>query len=152
MTKELLFKIKEFAQVNNHFEDEEIKVTAYHPYMAVTNPWMDGSYRFELKNSKAVKIWGLTTVIDFCEKVTALMESNPYFVDIMIKLYKLDADDFENIKSSAEARNTTLERLAFEYTMKVKEPGLYVQNMLEKEEPSFKDVSSAFSEMVAAIL
>ena len=55
MTRELMYKIKEFAKINNLLTDENIKVTAEHPYMAVTNPWMDESYRFELKNSEAVK-------------------------------------------------------------------------------------------------
>ncbi len=150
MTKELLHKIKEFAPINNLFTDEEIKVTAEHPYMAVTNPWMDQSCRFELKNSEAVKCWGLVAVTDFIEKATALDKSNPYFIDIIIKLYSLDPDDLETLKNNqfkSSDNNLSIERVVFDYTGDKGLVGYEVRKLLDSENPSYDECRNAFNEM-----
>ena len=65
MTKEMLDRIKEFAEKNFvsdngiYAEDEEF---------AVTNPWIDHTGRNKLDDVGAVKEWGLDVVIDFVEK------------------------------------------------------------------------------------
>ena len=65
MTKEMLQKIKDFAEENFcavdaiYADDEEF---------AVTNPWMDHTGRFPLDDVGAVKEWGLEVVLDFCFK------------------------------------------------------------------------------------
>ena len=72
-SKELLEKIKKFAEENWSKEDESDKVFADDEEFAVANPWMDHSGRFQLNDVKAVKEWGLDVVLDFCLKAIEKM-------------------------------------------------------------------------------
>ena len=67
MTKEMLQKIRDFAE-ENWCKDEAEQIYADDEEFAVSNPWMDHSGRFPLDDIGAVKEWGLDVVIDFCEK------------------------------------------------------------------------------------
>lgn len=66
MNKELLSKIKEFAEEN--FCADNPTVIADDKEFAVTNPWMDHTGRYYLSDADAVIEWGLDTLIDFCKK------------------------------------------------------------------------------------
>lgn len=66
MTREMLQKIKDFAEEN--FCKEYTDIYGDDDEFAVTNPWMDHSGRFTLDDVGAVKEWGLEVVLDFCEK------------------------------------------------------------------------------------
>ena len=72
-SKELLEKIKKFAEENWSKEDESDKVFADDEEFAVAKPWMDHSGRFQLNDVKAVKEWGLDVVLDFCLKAIEKM-------------------------------------------------------------------------------
>ena len=152
MTKEWLWEIKEFAKINALFTDEDVKVTAEHPNVAVSNPWMDASYRNELKNSEAVRTWGLTAVIDFCEKVTSLRETHPCFIEIVRKIYSLDDSTLSELKERLEEKNLTIERITFEYTALKRGLSEPVEDLLNKDEPLFSDCSWALASMYAARL
>ena len=70
MTKEMLQKIKDFAE-ENWCKDEAEQIYADDEEFAVSNPWMDHSGRFPLDDEGAIKEWGLDVVLDFCEKAIA---------------------------------------------------------------------------------
>ena len=72
MTKELLQKIKAFADEN--FCNEDTDIYGDDEEFAVTNPWMDHSGRFELDDEEAVAEWGLDVVVDFIEKAKEIVE------------------------------------------------------------------------------
>lgn len=75
MTKELLDKIKIFAEENWMKDpDEPDVIKADHPEIAVTDPWLDESGRFPLTDEEAVKEWGLVAIIDFCEKALKVLD------------------------------------------------------------------------------
>lgn len=78
MTNELLKEIKKFAEenFNKGCNDEEdvISVVNEETCTAVTSPWYDSSARFPLTDKEAVEEWGLTTVIQFCDKAREHME------------------------------------------------------------------------------
>jgi len=149
MTKELLHRIKEFAPINSLLTDEEIKITAEHPYMAVTNPWMDKSGRFELKNSEAVKTWGLSTVVDFCEKMTAAFNEDNLTYTMIEKLYSLPCDGFESLEAYVSEKwgdKTPIERIIKDYFWSNKKGGASdgVKYVLNVKEPSITDCKRAF--------
>ena len=67
MTKEMLNKIRDFAE-ENFCKPEAEQVYGDDEEFAVTNPWIDHTGRFPLNDEQAVKEWGLDVVMDFCEK------------------------------------------------------------------------------------
>lgn len=73
MTKEILNKIKEFAEYNMNCDDEDQFVVEAKD-VALTNPWIDYSARFTLTDEEAVKEWGLEIVLEFCEKAKAYIK------------------------------------------------------------------------------
>ena len=109
MTPDILQRIKEYTRINQQLT-EEYMIVAEHPYMAVSNPWIDESGRFELKNLEAVKEWGLVTVLDFCEKVKDKLENEPLFTAIIEKFFSLDSDALDELKEY-------MRRLDGEYTL-----------------------------------
>ncbi len=112
MAPEMIRQIKEYAKINYRLEDENEQITAEHPYMAVTNPWIDSSGRFDLDNAGAVKEWGLSTVIDFCEKAQKKMEEEELFTSLVSLYYDLNDDLFDDLKEyvrlDTEDRETLL--------------------------------------------
>lgn len=42
--------------------------------MAVTNPWIDSSSRFELSDADAIEMWGMETVFGFCAKAKEVLK------------------------------------------------------------------------------
>lgn len=73
MTEKELKKIKEFA-ANNWCKSEKEQIFADDPEYAVTNPWIDHTGRFTLSDYDAVEEWGLSVVLDFCEKAKEELE------------------------------------------------------------------------------
>ena len=69
MTKEMLQRIRDFAEENLYEKNEDKQIYVEAEDVALTNPWMDRSARFSLDDVGAVKEWGLEAVINFCEKV-----------------------------------------------------------------------------------
>jgi hypothetical protein len=74
MTREMLQKIKDFAEEN--FCKEYTDIYGDDDEFAVTNPWIDHSGRFPLDDVGAVKEWGLDVVLDFCEKAKEKIKNN----------------------------------------------------------------------------
>ena len=69
MTKEMLKRIKEFAEWNMNCKDSEQVVVDTDDGIALSNPWIDCSARFPLlTDEEAIKVWGLNVVMEFCEK------------------------------------------------------------------------------------
>lgn len=157
MTKEMLYRIKAFAPINNLLTDEEIKITADHPYMAVTNPWMDQSNRFELKNSEAVKTWGLTTVIDFCEKMEGAFNKDNLTYTLIEKVYGLSCDGFdaltEYVHGLLENDDVPLETIIKNYIWGPKKGGASkeVKALLNNDEVTLKMCKEAFYSMLTTI-
>ena len=75
MTKEMLKRIKEFAEHNFCSANG---IYADNDEFAVTNPWMDHSGRFALSDEEAIKEWGLCTVMQFCEKAQEEMKKSSW--------------------------------------------------------------------------
>ena len=72
MNKELLSKIKEFAAEN--FCAEYPLVTVDNGMFEITNPWIDSSFRWEVSDEEAVRIWGLDVVVEFIIKAMKVVD------------------------------------------------------------------------------
>ena len=149
MTPDILQRIKEYARINQQLT-EEYMIVAEHPYMAVSNPWIDESGRFELKNIEAVKEWGLVTVLDFCEKVKDKLENEPLFTAIIEKFFSLDSDSLDDLKEHMRRLDgeLTLERITELYAKahtyyNVEE----VKNLLDSDEASLDTCKAALERM-----
>lgn len=44
--------------------------------MALTNPWMDSSSRFELTDADALEEWGMESVFEFCTKAKEVINED----------------------------------------------------------------------------
>lgn len=71
MSGDLLKAIKEFAYLNYDTNRNPLVSFEYNG-MSITNPWIDESARFPLTDAQAVETYGLTNVIDFCQRVCEL--------------------------------------------------------------------------------
>lgn len=157
MTKEMMHRIKGFAPINNLLTDEEIKITAEHPYMAVTNPWIDESARFELKNSEAVKTWGLTTVVDFCEKAEKAFQEDGLTYTLIEKIYSLDNDELDTLTKYVHEKwencDVTLERIIRDYVWCPKKGGASdeVKLIIMKEQPTVEECEQAYNTMYSVL-
>ena len=64
--------IKDFASKNMFLDEDKqlsINVTIKEEDVALTNPWMDRSARFELDDAGEVKEWGLLNVLNYIEYI-----------------------------------------------------------------------------------
>ena len=61
-----LDEIRKFAEENFAADDDSQKLAVEICDVAVSNPWMDESGRFELTDEQAVQTWGMQGVMDFC--------------------------------------------------------------------------------------
>ena len=152
MTQELLYRIKQFAPINNLLTDEEIKITAEHPYMSVTNPWIDESGRFELKNSEAVRRWGLTTVVDFCEKMAAAFSEDSITYTLIEKVYNLPCDGVEALTDYVNekwGKEVAIERIIKDYIWCKKKGGASdeVKYLINNDNLTTIDFKKAFDTM-----
>lgn len=68
-----LDKIKRIAYEQWSTEKENPSLYVECKGMAVTNPWIDFSARFELSDIGALEQWGMKTVFDFCLKAKSLI-------------------------------------------------------------------------------
>ena len=65
-----LTEIKTFAE-RNFALPENKRFTIEVDGIALANPWMDKSGRFELSDRDAVEEWGMEAVLKFCDAVSA---------------------------------------------------------------------------------
>ena len=72
MDKELLNRIKTFAEEN--FCADNPTVTVDNGMFEITNPWIDSSFRWEVSDEEAVRIWGLEVVVDFIIKAMEVVD------------------------------------------------------------------------------
>ena len=65
---------KEFAHWNFD-RDSSVQITSdKDEEFAVSDPWMDHSGRFELRDADAIATWGLEVIVDFCIKAQKAIE------------------------------------------------------------------------------
>ena len=79
MEKKKLDIIKKYAFENFSIENENEQFTMEFDDMAVSCPWMDLSGRFELNDEEAVKTYGLTFIMDFCEKIKETKDFKEFY-------------------------------------------------------------------------